>query len=116
MLNRTCLACGKQYEHCGSCPNSAKFPAWKNIFDTEDCKVIFENVSDYIQGVITKDVAKDRISKCDLSVKYKDNIQKHIDDIMTEPKNEDTVENIDEDTVTSTVKTRKNKTKNKNSD
>lgn len=96
MLNRTCLACGKKYEYCGSCPTSANLPVWKNIFDTENCKTIFENASDFAQGVISKDVAKNRISKCDFSIKYKDNIQKHINDIMAEPKVEKIVDDAEE--------------------
>lgn len=40
--NRICLACGKAYEYCGSCPSSLNLPVWKNIFDTENCKTVFE--------------------------------------------------------------------------
>lgn len=110
MLNRTCLACGKKYEYCGSCPTSTNLPIWKNIFDTENCKTVFENASDYAQGVITKDIAKNRICKCDFSIKYKDNIQKYIDDIMAEPKVEEVIENIEE-MIPVKPNSRKSKTK-----
>lgn len=86
MANRICLTCGKAYEYCGSCPTSLNLPVWKNLFDTENCKTVFETVSDYAQKVITKDVAKEKLSKCDTSSKYKENIQKYLDDIITEPK------------------------------
>lgn len=110
MLNRTCLACGKKYEYCGSCPTSVNLPVWKNIFDTENCKIIFENTSDFIQGVISKDVARKRISKCDFSIKYKDNIQKHINDIMAEPKIDTVIEGA-EDIIPIKLNNRKSKTK-----
>lgn len=110
MLNRTCLACGKKYEYCGSCPTSANLPVWKNIFDTENCKTIFENTSDFVQGVISKDVAKNRISKCDFSIKYKDNIQKHINNIMAEPKIEKIMEDTEE-IISIRPNSRKSKTK-----
>lgn len=86
MINRTCLACGKEYEYCGSCPTTNSLPIWKNIFDTENCKIVFENVSDYAQGTITKAVAKKRLSKCDLTLRYKKDIYNYIKDIMREEK------------------------------
>ena len=90
--NRICLTCGKAYEYCGSCPSSLNLPVWKNLFDTENCKTVFETVSDYAQKVITKDVAKKKLSNCDTYINYKENIQKYLDDIIAEPK----VEVIDE--------------------
>ena len=80
--NRICLTCGKAYEYCGSCPSSLYLSVWKNLFDTEN----------YAQKVITKDVAKKKLSNCDTSINYKENIQKYLDDIIAEPK----VEVIDE--------------------
>ena len=90
--NRICLTCGKAYEYCGSCPSSLNLPVWKNLFDTENCTTVFETVSDYAQKVITKDVAKKKLSNCDTYINYKENIQKYLDDIVAEPK----VEVIDE--------------------
>ena len=84
--NRICLTCGKAYEYCGSCPSSLNLPVWKNLFDTDNCKTVFETVSDYAQKVITKDVAKKKLFNCDTSIKYKENIQKYLDDIIAEPK------------------------------
>lgn len=97
--NRICLTCGKAYEYCGSCPSSLNLPVWKNLFDTEDCKTVFETVSDYAQKVITKDVAKKKLSNCNTSIKYKENIQKYLDDIITEPKVE-TIFEIEKETQT----------------
>ena len=79
--NRICLTCGKAYEYCGSCPSSLNLPVWKNLFDTENCKTVFETVSDYAQNVITKDVAKKKLSNCDTSINYKENIQKYLDEL-----------------------------------
>ena len=92
MANRICLTCGNSYEYCTSCPTSLNLPVWKNIFDTENCKNVFETVSDYAQKAITKDVAKEKLYKCDISNKYKDNIQKYLDDIMVETNKEVVVE------------------------
>lgn len=84
--NRICLTCGKAYEYCSSCSSSLDSPVWKNMFCTENCKVIFETASDYAQKVITKESAKNKISKCDLShyEKYNANISRIINDITFE--------------------------------
>lgn len=86
--NRICLTCGKAYEYCGSCPSSLNLPVWKNLFDTENCKNVFETASDYAQQVITKESAKEKLSKCDLSGTFKEKIKKIIDDIIVEEKTE----------------------------
>lgn len=66
---RTCIVCGKQHEYCGYCSKYDSLPTWKFLFDTENCKDVFHAVSDYLQGEITEDVARERLSKCNLSVK-----------------------------------------------
>lgn len=88
--NRICLTCGKPYEYCGSCPSSLNLPVWKNLFDTDNCKTVFETVSDYAQNAITKEAARARLLKCDVSGVFKNNIKKLIDDI-----NEKDVKNIE---------------------
>lgn len=82
--NRICLTCGKSYEYCGSCPSSLNLPVWKNLFDTDNCKTVFETVSDYAQKAITKESAKTRLSKCDVSGVFNSNIQKLVDEINKE--------------------------------
>ena len=93
--NRICLSCGKPYEQCGSCASNRNLPVWKNLFDTEACKDIFECVSDYEQKAITKERAKERLSNCDLSIvpKLKDKIRNTTEEILKEDTPvEDTVE------------------------
>ena len=86
--NRICLACGKSYEYCGSCPSSLNLPVWKNIFDTEICKTVFETTSDYAQKVISKEKAKEKLSKCNISDarNYKPQIRSLIEEITKENK------------------------------
>ena len=86
--NRTCLVCGTDYEYCSSCRNGLNQPVWRNIFDTENCKMIFATVSDYAQKVITKEAAKKALDKCDLSQtdSYKKSIKALINEITAEKK------------------------------
>lgn len=84
--NRICLTCGKAYEYCGSCPSSLNLPVWKNLFDTENCKTVFETASDYAQKVINKESAKNKLSNCDVSNTYifKPKIKTLVDEIIGE--------------------------------
>lgn len=93
--NRICLTCGKPYEYCGSCPSSLNLPVWKNLFDTENCKIVFETASDYAQKVITKESAKGKLSKCDLSISFKEKINNLVKDIIAE----ENIETIIDETV-----------------
>lgn len=110
--NRICLACGKSYEYCGSCPSSLNLPVWKNLFDTENCKTVFETTSDYAQNVISKEKAKEKLSKCNILdiKKYKPQVRNLIEEITKENK---IVDNISE---TKYVNKRKNISTNKNND
>lgn len=88
--NRICLSCGKAYEYCGSCANSKNLPVWKNLFDEQICKDVFECVSDYKQNAITKERAKERLAGCDLSKvsEMKDIIKDTVEEIFHEDKTE----------------------------
>ena len=92
--NRICLACGKAYEYCGSCPSSLNLPVWKNIFDTENCKTVFETVSDYAQNAITKESAKKRLSERDTSVTFKKQIQNYVDEILKDETEKVTTDDV----------------------
>ena len=76
--NRTCVVCMKQYKYCASCDKNE--PLWKNCFDTENCKNIYDAVVNYNSGSITKQQFKEKISKCDLS--GKNNFKKSILDVI----------------------------------
>lgn len=96
--NRVCLTCGNEYEYCRSCPSGSKLPIWKSLFDTENCKKIFETVSDYAQTAISKERALERLSDCDLSnaETLKPTIKNLIKEITTEVKTEPTSVEVEE--------------------
>ena len=81
--NRICLTCGTSYEYCGACPSGLNSPTWKSLFDEENCKNVFEIVSD-AQKTISKESANEKLLKCDLSNKdkFKKNIQSLISEII----------------------------------
>ena len=64
---RSCLCCGKKYSYCNNCWDYRNYPLWMNSFHDENCKNIFETCTDYNFKLITKEQAKEALSKCDLS-------------------------------------------------
>ena len=98
MNNKTCICCGKVYTFCTGCSQYDNEPRWKAIYHNETCKDIFIIVSDYLQKAISKEEAKSRLSKCDLSYKDKlhKNIQNGIAEILAEEKKEEILD-IDSD-------------------
>lgn len=83
--NRTCIVCEKQYEYCSSC-NKKNIPVWKNLFHDENCKDIFRIVSDFANGVASKEVSKHKLNQCNLanSNGFRENVKRYIDEICNE--------------------------------
>ena len=85
--NATCDICGKPYKVCRSCQEIKTFQAWRTVTDTLPHYVIYLALAEYSR---TKDkaVAKEQLSKCDLSEKdkFNSNIKTVIDEIFKEDK------------------------------
>ena len=85
-MARKCILCGKKYEYCPGCPRDAKKETWYAIYDNENCKNISKALTDYNLNQITKDEAREALSKCDLSIQLDDHYRNEIDAIMAKPK------------------------------
>ena len=85
-VNRTCKTCGKQYFYCTNCDKTLNSPQWMLMWHDENCKKVFETVSDYAQKRISKEDAKSKIEACNLKVYYtfKEIIRNYIDEILAE--------------------------------
>lgn len=81
----TCILCGKEYKYCPSCDYN--LPAWKSIYDKEDCMTIFEVTRDYEHNLLTKEQAKEKIKDCDVSDKdnFFGNKKTLVEEILAEP-------------------------------
>ena len=84
--NRKCLACGEEYYFCFKCShrNSNPQPAWKIDHCDETCKKVFETVSSYNCGSLTKEQALEAIGTID-SVKFaklKDSLKQKIKELQ----------------------------------
>lgn len=85
-MARKCIVCGKEYHYCRSCPKDAKKETWYALYDNENCKNISQTLTDYDSNKITKEEAKDALSKCDLSIKLKEYYRNIFDVVMAKPK------------------------------
>lgn len=87
-INATCSICGKGYHKCLSCVDKIKAEPWKQYTDTSEHYKVFQVVKGYNIGVYTKEEARDRLGRIDLSdlETFRDNIKKTVKEIMREDK------------------------------
>lgn len=63
----SCKVCGKQYKACKNCEEQRGMGAWRAICDTAEHYKIYMTALAYEFGNITEDVAREQLSRCDLS-------------------------------------------------
>lgn len=81
---RECICCSKSYRYCGNCGEFAQYPSWMAEFDSEVCHEVFNVISGYNMGVMTKDDIKKVIDKFnirDFSV-FKDSISSKLNKLF----------------------------------
>lgn len=112
--NKTCIVCGEKYTFCSGCSEFDKFPRWMGIYHDSNCKDIFHIASEYTEGKINKDEAKELFDTCDLSNKnnFQKNILKVINDVYDAYKEKiEKNENVESSTTTKPVKVHTKKAK-----
>lgn len=67
MSKLKCTVCGREYDACPTCLKVKSYSAWRNIACSEEHYKIFNIVSYYAHGDITKEVAKEKLSGIDIS-------------------------------------------------
>lgn len=77
---RTCIVCGTKYDYCPRCAQYASFPSWKNNYDKEDCKILYNVINKYVFKHIDANEANDEIEKLNVNVSNNE-IKKVIDEI-----------------------------------
>ena len=85
-MARKCIVCGKEYSYCRSCPKDAKKETWYALYDNENCKNISQALTDYNFNRITKEEAKELLSKCNLSIKLNEYYHNALETVMAKPK------------------------------
>lgn len=81
--NRECVVCKTRYEYCPHCNHDINAPSWKAIYDSENCKKIFDACSAYVFKHINASEALSRLNECDLSKEnnFAKGIKKNLADI-----------------------------------
>ena len=94
--NSTCVICGQKYHLCVACERKkASWKPWKMFVDKENCYNIYKVLNDYSFNKITKDEARELLSKFDLSDlnSFKENVKEKINDILRVEKTVKTYKN-----------------------
>lgn len=74
--NRKCIVCGEAYHYCNNC--NVEEPAYRTIFHDENCKNIFDAVSNLYFKHVTEEEVIARLAECDLSVLKKEGANQNI--------------------------------------
>ena len=92
--NKTCILCGKKYTFCNRCEEFDRLPRWMGIYCSDNCRAIFNILTDYNGGHITKEEAIQKLNDCDLS--YRDHFNKFnkgiIDNLMGVENDEESID------------------------
>lgn len=83
-LNRVCFTCGSKHSYCPSCYEDRHLEEWHIMFDTENCKNVFNILNNHFYGRITTTVAINELEKCDLSIEFNEDIQKNISELLSQ--------------------------------
>ena len=78
--NRKCICCAQEYRYCNSCAEDNTKPTWFALYHNENCRDIYKIASECLYEVISKEEAKERFDKCDLS--YKDKLHHKIREVI----------------------------------
>ena len=88
--DRVCYTCGTKYEYCPSCLSDSLKPTWMFCFCTEECKDVYEVLSNYntTDSNVTEDDVKKVLNKHKIKDydKYTKAIQSELKEIVNSTK------------------------------
>ena len=64
---RECVICGGHYDYCPNCAQYDEKPRWMFMFDSENCKKIYDIINDYKVGAIDANRARAKFNELDMS-------------------------------------------------
>lgn len=65
--NKKCILCGKTYTYCNRCEEFDHLPRWMEIYCSDNCRTIFNTLTEYSAKNITAKEAAERMKDCDMS-------------------------------------------------
>lgn len=81
----TCAVCGKSYKPCLSCRSQNRISYWRNIADSITCYKIFLAVSQYNNGYLSKEEAREQLERVTFDKdELKESVRRQVTEIMEE--------------------------------
>lgn len=65
--NKKCILCGNTYTYCSRCEEFDHLPRWMEIYCSDNCRTIFNTLTEYNANNITAKEAAEKIKDCDMS-------------------------------------------------
>ena len=62
---RTCVLCGTSYKYCSHCAKTEIVSTWKNLFDKETCRDLYDLLVRYKEGAVTLEDAQAEFAALD---------------------------------------------------
>ena len=123
---RKCSCCLNQYEYCPKCQKDSNKEPWHFTFCSKNCKDIYTVTSQFENGQIDAQTAKEQLEKLDLSKKdtfgtsYKNSIEKIMNSNSAIPKvftteiDKESINEVSDETEDNVIKEEKSIKKSKN--
>ena len=123
---RKCSCCLNQYEYCPKCQKDSNKEPWHFTFCSKNCKDIYTVTSQFENGQIDTQTAKEQLEKLDLSKKdtfgtsYKNSIEKIMNSNSAIPKvftteiDKESINEVSDETEDNIIKEEKSIKKSKN--
>lgn len=64
---QTCLLCKQTYEYCGGCSKYKHLPTFMTTFCSQNCKDIYQVMTNFEGKILTKEEAKRQLMNLDIS-------------------------------------------------
>ena len=80
--NRICKTCGSAYSYCPNCSADSNKPRWMNMFDCNDCRIIFDVATRFNLKKTTKEDAQKELSNINLNKNFTEQIKKDLENIF----------------------------------
>ncbi len=104
---RICYCCGKEYYYCPHCKEDENKPAWMFVWDTLECKTVFNILTSYNSKDISKEEAKEKLTgTISNTIKFKDSIQNEINNILKDDKKKTSVKSNSDDKLNNSRRTK----------
>lgn len=98
IVKRKCICCGNEYEYCYHCGDKKK-ESWKNNYDVESCRDVFNIITDYRGGYMSKEEATGRLKELNLANRatYVEEVAKFVDELLKTPEKPEKLNLIKDD-------------------